>query len=128
MGRSAVFVQVTQEGQSAADILCQLEPNKVDPSEVKAENIVIRREKQTFHKLLSTGAVLFTVKTTITPLRDLNEDDLLNFAKEVAGWPDALAKYKGRNVWGDCVLQYCEKTLPNFHYGELRCSLRGING
>lgn len=113
MERSTFFVQVTQLGQSLSDILCQLEAcSNANPSTVEASGILLRRERQTFRRLPKSDAVVFTVKTTIMPLTGLGNEDLLGFAREMKSWPDEVAVYKGRDVWGECAVKYCKQRLP----------------
>jgi hypothetical protein len=113
MERSAFFVQVVRPGQSLIDILCQLEAyGTVDPWMVQARDVLFRRERQAFRRLPKSGAVVFSVKTTITPLERLGDEDLLGFAKEVSSWPGEVAVYKGRDVWGQCAMEFCKQKLP----------------
>ena len=43
-------------------------PNQIPPVSVSADNgIYLRREEQGFLKLSCTGAVIFSIRTTITP-------------------------------------------------------------
>lgn len=112
MERSAFFVQVTQEKQALLDILCHLEASgSADPFTLKTNNLFIRRERQTFRRLPKSDAVVFTVKTTITPLQDLNREELLASTREMVSWPAEVATYKGRNIWGDCAMKFCEQRL-----------------
>ena len=113
MERSTFFVQVAQPGQSLSDILCQLEAcSNVDPWMVEAEDILVRRERQTFRKLPKSNAVVFTVKTTIVPLMGLGDEDLLGFARDIISWPSEVATYKGRDVWENCAMEFCKQRLP----------------
>jgi hypothetical protein len=74
----------------------------------KARDIIVRRERQTFRRLPKSGVVLFAVKTALTPLMDLNQEQRLNLAREIRSWPDNIAAYKGRDFWGRCVLDFIE--------------------
>lgn len=112
MERSAFFVQVARPEQSHSDILCQLEAcGTVDPWMVNARDVLLRRERQTFRRLPKSDAVVFSVKTAITPLESLGDEDLLGFAKEVSSWPGEVAIYKGRDVWGRCAMEFCRQKL-----------------
>jgi hypothetical protein len=68
----------------------------------------VRRERQTFRKLPKSGAILFAVKTALTPLQDLDQEERLNLAREIRSWPENIAAYKGRDFWGECVLDFIE--------------------
>lgn len=107
MERSSFFVQVTEPSQTLSDILCQLEPM----TGIRArcpDDIIFRLERQVFRRLPKTGAVLFSVKTRLLRLRELNALELRNFAIEARSWPEETAKYKGFSEWGPCALQFCD--------------------
>jgi hypothetical protein len=107
MERSNYFVEVKAPNENLTDILyrpnslCEKELSNPLPSE-----ILIRRERQTFRRLPRTGAIVFGVKTYLTPLDELPMDELENLAKEMSSWPDYVGEYKGRDVWGTKVLEY----------------------
>lgn len=114
MERSASFVQVAQEDMTLSEILCQLEgPGSSDSSTVRVDRVLIRRERQTFRRLPKSGALVFTVKTTLTPLQDLDEEELLGLKREMESWPTEVATYKGRHVWGECAMRYCESKISD---------------
>lgn len=105
--RLTLFVQVIGQGESKSDILCQLQaPPEQTPDH--PEDIVIRRERQTFRRLSRSDAVLFTVKTNLQALTGLNAEDLLELAREIRSWPAEIGRYKGRDRWGKCVLDFCD--------------------
>ncbi|KAJ5146851.1 hypothetical protein N7526_000203 [Penicillium atrosanguineum] len=70
------------------------------------DQIIIRRERQTFRRLPRTGAILFGVKTFLTPLDELPMQELENLAKEMETWPENVGEYKGKNVWGAKVKEF----------------------
>lgn len=86
-------------------------------------NILIRQERQVFRRLPRSGALLFSVKTYMHNLIDLSLDELRAFAAEVRKLPDDVAGYKGRHIWGDCVLKFCDATQKEVdevkRFGEL---------
>jgi len=71
--------------------------------------IYIRRERQTFTRLSSSDAILFTVRTFMTPLTSLGDEELTAFVEQAKGWGGDMAAYKGRKQWWDTVLQYQEE-------------------
>lgn len=107
MERSNYFVEVTAPNENLVEILyrpgalCEKELTNPLPSE-----ILIRRERQTFRRLPRTGAIVFGVKTYLTPLDELPMAELDNLAKEMKSWPDHVGEYKGKDVWGAKVLEY----------------------
>lgn len=108
MERSNFFVQVTEPNQNLQDILCQLESLEFNSGPSRPDDVVFRWERQIFRRLPKSGAVLFSVKTGLTKLSDMNSSELREFAMEARSWPDGVAKYKRRNIWGDCALRFCD--------------------
>lgn len=96
------------------DVFFQQEPflDKL-PTLPKVEQIRIRHERQTLRRLPRTGAILFLVRTYLTPLTDLEDDpeSVKAFLDSVRAMPPEMAKYKARQVWGPVVEQWCEEVL-----------------
>ncbi|PGH07168.1 hypothetical protein GX51_01955 [Blastomyces parvus] len=108
MERSSYFIQVTKPGESLSSILFQpvgLGHRDVTPC---SEDIIIRRERQTFRRLSKSGAIVFGVKTSLTRLQELPLEELRNLVTEIKSWPDAVGKYKGRDHWGSAVIEWME--------------------
>ncbi|KAJ5232121.1 hypothetical protein N7468_005077 [Penicillium chermesinum] len=107
MERSNYFVEVKRPGEALSEILYRpnalCEKALLDPS---PEEILIRRERQTFRRMPRTGAIVFGVKTYLTPVSQLPLKELENLATEMKTWPDYVSEYKGRHVWGAKVLEY----------------------
>jgi hypothetical protein len=72
-------------------------------------NIYIRRERQTFTRLPTSDAILFTVRTFMTPLTSLGDEEFTAFIEQAKGWEGEMAAYKGREQWWDTVRQYYEE-------------------
>lgn len=110
MERSNYFVEVKRPGEDLFDILyrpkvlCEKELSNPSP-----EEIIIRRERQTFRRLPKTGAIVFGVKTYLTPVHQLPMQELENLAKEMQSWPEYVGEYKGKDVWGAKVLEFYRK-------------------
>lgn len=107
MERASFFVQVNEPGQPLPDILCQLEPMGRRIAD-EANDIVFRWECQKFRRLPKTGAILFSVKTELVQLTDMDSKELNDFAIEAKGWPDEVATYKRRHEWGECAFRFCD--------------------
>ncbi|OJD11647.1 hypothetical protein AJ78_07617 [Emergomyces pasteurianus Ep9510] len=108
MERSSYFIQVTEAGESLSSILFQpvgLGHGDVEP---RPENILVRRERQTFRRLPKSRAIVFGVKTSLTRLEELSLEELSNLVTEINSWPDAVGKYKGRDHWGSAVIGWLE--------------------
>lgn len=119
MERSNYFVEVKRPDENLFEILYRpsslSEPNP-NPA---PEDIVIRRERQTFRRLPRTGALVFGVKTALTTLDELPMQELQNLAKEIRSWPDYVAEYKGSEVWGAKALEFCEQRTREAEKAEV---------
>lgn len=106
--RHNYFMQTT-------DALFQQEPffDKVPATPPHIEDIRIRHERQTLRRLPKTGAILFTVRTYLLPVVELSDEpesirELLGAVREMH--PE-MARYKGKQIWGSVVEQWCEQKL-----------------
>lgn len=86
------------------------------PCPPKIEDIRIRHERQTLRRLPRTRAVMFMVRTYLTPVTDLAEekDNLWAFREAINAWPLEMAKYKGRHVWGQVFEEWCQRVLADY--------------
>ncbi|KAN0070841.1 Protein of unknown function (DUF3445) domain containing protein [Elaphomyces granulatus] len=109
MERSNYFVQTTCPNEDLFSVLFCPNGLSVDNFRPSPRDIVIRRERQTFRRLPRTDAIVFSVKTTLTALDELPPQELANLATEINHWPDDIARYKGRDIWGTAVLEFCEQ-------------------
>lgn len=80
--------------------------------------IYVRRERQTFTRLAMSDAILFTVRTFMTPLTSLGDDELTAFVEQAKGWTGEMAAYKGREKWWDTVLRYQEERKRGSTVGQ----------
>lgn len=107
MERSNYFIEVKRSEENLFHILYRpvglCEKELLDPS---PQDVLIRRERQTFRRLPRTGAIVFGVKTYLTPLDQLPMEELQNLVTEMRTWPDYVGEYKGKNVWGAKVLEF----------------------
>ncbi|KAJ5883484.1 uncharacterized protein N7473_010370 [Penicillium subrubescens] len=107
MERSNYFVEIKRPDENLIEILYRpkglCEKDLSDPS---PEEIIIRRERQTFRRMPKTGTILFGVKTYLTTLDQLPMQELENLAKEMRSWPEYVGEYKGKDVWGAKVLEF----------------------
>jgi hypothetical protein len=75
---------------------------------LRPEFVIVRRERQTFRRLPESGTVVFTVKTSVERLVDIEPEEREGLAKEIRAWPSQIASYKGRDLWGKAVYGFCE--------------------
>lgn len=78
---------------------------------VKIEEITVRRERQTFTRLPKSNAILFTVRTYMTPLISLGDEELRALRSQIAGWEADMKTYKAHHLWGPKLEQWCEAKL-----------------
>jgi hypothetical protein len=107
VSRQNFFVQTN-------DVLFQQEPFPSSLDKVLSiGDIRIRHERQTLTRMPKTGAILFTVRTYLTPLVDLQDepDSVAEFMGAVRALPDDMAKYKGRPLWGEVAESWCDEVL-----------------
>ncbi|KAG0649588.1 hypothetical protein D0Z07_3623 [Hyphodiscus hymeniophilus] len=106
MERYNLFIQTTNE-------LFQDGPEAPPPLAVllTAENITVRRERQTFTRLEQSGGVLFTVRTYMQPLIELGAEESEGLLSQIRGWDGEMQRYKGWDHWGTVVEQWCERQI-----------------
>lgn len=118
MERSNYFIEVRPPHENLLETLYRpngLVENDMDPA---PHDIIVRRERQTFRRLPRSDAIVFGVKTILTPLDELPVQEMRNLAKEVESWPDCVGEYKGKAVWGAKALQFCKERTQMIDFGE----------
>ncbi|KAH6670908.1 hypothetical protein F5X68DRAFT_175457 [Plectosphaerella plurivora] len=70
-----------------------------------------RSERQTLKKLPKTGAVVFTIRTYFLPVTEVVQEPYVpgRLASAIRSWGDDVAKYKGREKYGDVLLAYLDQ-------------------
>ncbi|KAF2650321.1 hypothetical protein K491DRAFT_609057 [Lophiostoma macrostomum CBS 122681] len=115
MERSTFFVQVDPGNVGLEDLLFIQSGKDFFPGNLMNLNprcILIRRERQTFRRLPESGAIVFTVKTSIQKLTEVPVSERRGLVDEIKAWPPDIATYKGRDLWETQVYRYCEGKLP----------------
>ncbi|KAG6865724.1 hypothetical protein C0991_012370 [Blastosporella zonata] len=78
-------------------------------------NIRLRSERQTLRRLPRTGAILFGIRTYLTPIEQLAQEPGVarRLAGALRGWGEDIGEYKGKNGggWWDVVLDYLDKKV-----------------
>ncbi|KAK6523989.1 hypothetical protein TWF694_005658 [Orbilia ellipsospora] len=78
-------------------------PEKLES--VKLDGCYLRVERQVLLRLPVSKAIVFFIKTYMTPLNVVKaEGQGEALATAIEGMPDKLAIYKGRNIWGEAVV------------------------
>lgn len=75
------------------------------------EHHYFRSERQTLRRLPKTGAVCFTIRTYFEPITAVAEEDYVpgRLASAVRSWGDDVARYKGKERYGEVLLEYLDK-------------------
>ncbi|KAJ4417902.1 hypothetical protein N0V85_001642 [Neurospora sp. IMI 360204] len=75
------------------------------------EHHYFRSERQTLRRLPKTGAMCFTIRTYFEPIKAIAEEDYVpgRLASAVRSWGDDVAKYKGKERYGEVLLEFLDK-------------------
>ncbi|KAH9884753.1 mannosyl transferase [Xylariomycetidae sp. FL2044] len=70
-----------------------------------------RSERQTLRRLPRSGGVVFTIRTYFLPVTEIAEEDYVpgRLASAVRSWGDDVSRYKGRERYGDVLLEFLDK-------------------
>ncbi|KAH8426315.1 heme-dependent oxidative N-demethylase family protein [Aspergillus melleus] len=85
------------------------------------ENHYFRSERQSLRRLPRSGGVVFTIRTYFEPIVDVAKEDYVpgRLASAVRSWGDDVAVYKGRERYGEVLLEY----LDRMHEEQVRNGL-----
>ncbi|KAI1371679.1 mannosyl transferase [Hypoxylon crocopeplum] len=75
------------------------------------EHHYFRSERQTLRRLPRSGGVVFTIRTYFHPITEIAEEDYVpgRLASAVRSWGDDVSKYKGKERYGEVLLEYLDK-------------------
>ncbi|OLN86909.1 hypothetical protein CCHL11_04614 [Colletotrichum chlorophyti] len=81
------------------------------------EHHYFRSERQSLRRLPKSKGVVFTIRTYFHPVTELAQEDYVpgRLASAVRSWDDNVAAYKGRDMYGNVLLEY----LDNEHQKQL---------
>jgi len=93
------------------------EGNKEASGKVTVEGMMLRSERQTLRRLGRSGGVVFSIRTYMTPVVRLAEEEGVagRLASALRSWPEDVGSYKGkeRGVWWGVVLEYLDQIVAN---------------
>ncbi|PWN44442.1 hypothetical protein IE81DRAFT_345671 [Ceraceosorus guamensis] len=74
-------------------------------------SICMRAERQTLRRLPRSGAIVFTIRTYLTPITEFAKEAGVpgRLASSMREWPEATAKYKGAEMYRDLALRYLDE-------------------
>lgn len=80
-----------------------------------------RSERQSLRRLPKTGGVVFTIRTYFHPITDICKEPYVpgRLASAIRSWGDDVGKYKGKEKYGDVLLEY----LDRMHKEQVRGGL-----
>ncbi|PYH51907.1 uncharacterized protein BO96DRAFT_469726 [Aspergillus niger CBS 101883] len=75
------------------------------------ENHWFRSERQSLRRLPKTGGVVFTIRTYFEPITGIVEEEYVpgRLASAVRSWGNDVAVYKGRERYGDVLLEFLDR-------------------
>lgn len=70
-----------------------------------------RSERQSLRRLPRTGAVVFTIRTYFEPVTEVVKEAYVpgRLASAIRSWGDDVARYKGREKYGEVLLEYLDR-------------------
>ncbi|KAK4184218.1 hypothetical protein QBC35DRAFT_65191 [Podospora australis] len=75
------------------------------------EHHYFRSERQTLRRLPKTGGVVFTIRTYFHPITEIAEEDYVpgRLASAVRSWGEDVSRYKGKEKYGEVLLEFLDK-------------------
>ncbi|RDL41788.1 Uncharacterized protein BP5553_01767 [Venustampulla echinocandica] len=103
MERTNLFIQTTP------DLFVDGPEMPRSPSEaaITPSDLWVRRERQIFRRLERCGAVLFTVRTYMQRLVEVEGAQVEALKTQVEGWDEDIMDYKGSKIWGETFREWC---------------------
>lgn len=74
------------------------------------ENHFFRSERQSLRRLPRSGGVVFTIRTYFHPIKEICKEPYVpgRLASAVRSWGDDVANYKGRERYGEVLLEFLD--------------------
>lgn len=75
------------------------------------EHHYFRSERQSLRRLPRSGGVVFTIRTYFHPITEIAQEDYVpgRLASAVRSWGDDVSRYKGKERYGEVLLEYLDK-------------------
>lgn len=74
-------------------------------------NHFFRSERQSLRRLPRSGAVVFTIRTYFEPVTEIVKEAYVpgRLASAIRSWGDDVSRYKGKEKYGDVLLEYLDR-------------------
>jgi len=78
---------------------------------IAVEKHYFRSERQTLRRLPRSGGVVFTIRTYFHPITEICKEDYIpgRLASAIRSWDEDVSKYKGRDKYGEVLLEYLDR-------------------
>ncbi|RYP72109.1 hypothetical protein DL771_004440 [Monosporascus sp. 5C6A] len=75
------------------------------------EHHFFRSERQTLRRLPKSGGVVFTIRTYFHPITEVAGEDYVpgRLASAIRSWGEDVSRYKGKEKYGEVLLEYLDK-------------------
>ncbi|BCS18457.1 heme-dependent oxidative N-demethylase family protein [Aspergillus puulaauensis] len=75
------------------------------------ENHFFRSERQSLRRLPRSGGVVFTIRTYFEPITTVVQEPYVpgRLASAIRSWGDDVSRYKGKEKYGDVLLEYLDR-------------------
>ena len=75
------------------------------------EHHYFRSERQSLRRLPRSGGVVFTIRTYFHPITGIAEEDYVpgRLASAVRSWGEDVSRYKGKERYGDVLLEFLDR-------------------
>lgn len=89
---------------------------------VRLEDLHLRVERQFLQRLPKTRALLFSIRTYITPITEVTKDKEVAAAlrNSMASYTDDVAKYKNKPLWNSVLADHLEEVLNDCRLEKVR--------
>ncbi|KAF1844315.1 uncharacterized protein K460DRAFT_379282 [Cucurbitaria berberidis CBS 394.84] len=110
MSRTETYIQTRPDRRTLGDVLHIQRPADFFAGNIfnlTPKDLLVRRETQIFRRLPKSAAIVFSSKTSTTRLVELSRIERRELLREVEGWNEDVARFKGRDLWITAVEGYC---------------------
>ncbi|KAJ4315988.1 hypothetical protein N0V94_005680 [Neodidymelliopsis sp. IMI 364377] len=111
LARSTLYIQTQPDARPLAALMFIQEPKDFFPGNLSSllpQHIIIRREHQILRRLPKTGAIVFSTRTELKNLTELDVHGRRDLVNEIRGWDREVATTKGLELWQRTVFGWCE--------------------